>query len=481
MTGSKQRATLHNGRWGKASHNDRTFDSSNDDGHIDKSKSHLNKYWKCYKTAKDFEEAEEMFYAKNFGDYLEKSNKKAISQRHPERVRSLKDLLHGKQTCPEESIYQIGNKENHEDQDKLLAAYNEFIKWRSAAFPQLKLLDIALHVEEATWHIQERRAWVCHDKDGTLRPGQTKALEEMGVPLPNPNAKPSRTNNRKQTFDRICREKWLEIIKSRGIDIETEPIGDKRKHIEKNDMIIGKQQKLLTELENKIQAHQPPEEALAAKEALKRASHKPDGLMSKEHYELNPQDFSKIKAAVESGANAAKVELHYQEKLNNLESKISSSESMIDYLKSENNKLNLELQRKDKTIQQASPVIKNTYLLKNVAEIAQNALKMIRNRLAYEMVGEMLKNGIRPLNGAQIVNSKAYDRVIAPAFHDVGVTPVRKEVAQDLDRAIKAHDDGSMPPPSLINHQEEKAGDWSMLSDLTKDAIKQSISNLDRY
>ena len=481
MAESKQRATLHNGRWGQAKHNDRTFLSEKDDKHIDKSKADLNSFWKCEKAAKNFEEAEEMFYAKTFGDYLLNANKKAIKQGHPERVRSLKDLLRGKQTCPEESIYQIGNKENHQDQDKLMKAYNDFVRWRSKAFPQLKVLDVALHADETTWHIQERRAWVCHDKDGTLRPGQTKALEEMGVPLPNPNAKPSRTNNRKQTFDRICREKWLEIIKSRGIDIETEPIGDKRKHIEKNDMIIRKQQKLLDELQKSIKAHQPPEEALEAQEALKRASYKADGLMSKEHYELNPQDFSKIKAAVESGANAANVELKHQEKISNLESKVSRSESMIDYLQQENKKLNLELQRKDKTIQQASPVIKNTYLLKNVAEIAQNALKMIRNRLAYEMVGEMLKNGIRPLNGAQIVNSKAYDRVIAPAFHDVGVTPVRKEVAQDLDRAIKAHDDGSMPPPSLINHQEEKAGDWSMLSDLTKDAIKQSISNLDRY
>lgn len=37
-------------------------------------------------------------------------------------------------------------------------------------------------------------------------PQQEKALEALGIELPDPTKKPGKNNNRKMTFDKICRD-----------------------------------------------------------------------------------------------------------------------------------------------------------------------------------------------------------------------------------------------------------------------------------
>lgn len=77
----------------------------------------------------------------------------------------------------------------------------EQINWEQKQFPGLKVLDVALHMDEqGAPHIHERRAWVYTDKAGNLAISQNKSLEQMGVELPNPNKPRSRFNNRKMTF-----------------------------------------------------------------------------------------------------------------------------------------------------------------------------------------------------------------------------------------------------------------------------------------
>lgn len=51
-----------------------------------------------------------------------------------------------------------------------------------------------------------------------------KALETLGIPLPDPAKKPGRTNNRKVTFDRLCRDLLLAICREHGLEVETEAI-----------------------------------------------------------------------------------------------------------------------------------------------------------------------------------------------------------------------------------------------------------------
>ena len=44
-----------------------------------------------------------------------------------------------------------------------------------------------------------------------------KALKEIGIPLPKPDEKPGRTNNRKMKFDEICREELISFCRENGI------------------------------------------------------------------------------------------------------------------------------------------------------------------------------------------------------------------------------------------------------------------------
>ncbi len=51
------------------------------------------------------------------------------------------------------------------------------------------ILDWALHLSEGTPHIHERHVFDCKNNYSKLCPQQEKALEELGVPLPNPDKK----------------------------------------------------------------------------------------------------------------------------------------------------------------------------------------------------------------------------------------------------------------------------------------------------
>lgn len=73
-----------------------------------------------------------------------------------------------------------------------------------------------LHMDEGTPHIQERHVFDAKNQYGELCPQQEKALEELGIPLPHPDKPKRKHNNRKQTFDAICRELLFEIAEKHG-------------------------------------------------------------------------------------------------------------------------------------------------------------------------------------------------------------------------------------------------------------------------
>lgn len=108
--------------------------------------------------------------------------------------------------------------------DMMARIIQEQINWEQEKFPGIKVLDVALHMDEqGAPHIHERRAWVYTDKDGNLAISQNKSLEQMGIELPNPNRPRGRFNNRKQTFSRMCREHLLQICREHGLEIEEIP------------------------------------------------------------------------------------------------------------------------------------------------------------------------------------------------------------------------------------------------------------------
>lgn len=69
-------------------------------------------------------------------------------------------------------------------------------------------------MDEGTPHIHERHVFDCENQYGELAPQQEKALEELGFELPDPAQKAGKTNNRKKTFDAVCRTLLFDMAKN---------------------------------------------------------------------------------------------------------------------------------------------------------------------------------------------------------------------------------------------------------------------------
>lgn len=222
------RATIHNGRTSKdgaynTKHNDRQFDIRNAE-HIDPERVKDNRYWNWTGKEITFEAAEQIFYEKHIRKHLDAQNARYKAQRHAERAKTMDEYRRSPQTCPEEVILMIGKAGDTIPADMMARIIQEQINWEQKQFPGVRVLDVALHMDEqGAPHIHERRAWVYTDKDGNSAISQNKALEQMGIELPNPDKPRGRFNNRKQTFSRMCREHLLQICREHGLEIEEIP------------------------------------------------------------------------------------------------------------------------------------------------------------------------------------------------------------------------------------------------------------------
>ena len=263
--------TRHNGRSGKHGtynprHNDRRFDVENSE-HIDADRARQNIYWDCYRgfTTHEFrenpeqpdfsfEEIERMFYYEHYGGHVEAQNARNEKTRHTERNRTVEDLLKNNKTCPEETLYQIGTMEQSVPPEVLFQIVTEFQEEFDRRFgSHVHIIDWALHLDEATPHIHERHVFDCENRYGELCPQQEKALEELGVPLPKPDKPKDRNNNRKQTFDAICRTLLFDICRRHGLHLDQEPSYGGRDYLEKQDYILMKQKEQLAAQEQKLE------------------------------------------------------------------------------------------------------------------------------------------------------------------------------------------------------------------------------------
>ena len=263
--------TRHNGRSGKNGtynprHNDRRFNVENSK-HIDADRARQNVYWDCYRgfTTHDFrenpeqpdysfEEIERMYYTEHYSGHVDAQNARNEKTRHTERNRTVEDLLRNNKTCPEETLYQIGTMEQSVSPEVLFKIVTEFQEEFERRFgSHVHIIDWALHLDEATPHIHERHVFDCGNRYGELCPQQEKSLEELGIPLPNPGKPKSRNNNRKQTFDAICRTLLFDIAKRHGLHLDQEPSYGGRDYLEKQDYILMKQKERLAAQEQKLE------------------------------------------------------------------------------------------------------------------------------------------------------------------------------------------------------------------------------------
>ena len=258
--------TRHNGRSGKhgvynPKHNDRSFDIKNS-SHVDEERAKQNIYWDCIQgfhepgaegKYKSFEEVEKEVYRLFYHEAAEAQNRRNEKNRHPERNRTPQDLLSDKRTCPEETIYQIGNVDGSVSWEvlaEIAVTFFDEIKKRYGEY--FHILDWSLHLDEATPHIHERHVFDCRDKYGFRFPQQEKALELMGIGLPDPDRPKGKDNNRKMAFDRLCRELLFEICEKHGLAVQRETSYGGRDYMEKQDYIVMRQKEKLKEQEEEI-------------------------------------------------------------------------------------------------------------------------------------------------------------------------------------------------------------------------------------
>lgn len=327
------RATIHNGRTSHLGaftpkHNDRNFDINHAE-HIDPERVKNNRYWNWTGKEITFEAAEQAFYEKHIRKHLDAQNARYVAQRHPERAKTMDEYRRSPQTCPEEVILQIGKLGDTIPADMMARIIQEQINWEQKQFPGVKVLNVALHMDEqGAPHIHERRAWVYTDKDGNFAISQNKALEQMGVELPNPNKPRGRFNNRKQTFSRMCREHLLQICREHGLEIEEIPQEKSKSGRTLEDYQAGEAEKRAADAERRRQFSER-----AAESAEKQAeSAKSTARSYEEHAE---QVARQINNEYGELADAGLQKQEMQKQVEQLQERIDNLQEQLEYARAD--------------------------------------------------------------------------------------------------------------------------------------------------
>lgn len=341
------RATIHNGRTGKdgaynTKHNDRQFDIRNAE-HIDPERVKNNRYWNWTGNPKmSFEDAEAAFYEQHIKQHLDAQNARYRAQRHAERAKTMDEYRKSPQTCPEEVILQIGKMGDTIPADMMARIIQEQINWEQQQFPGVKVLDVALHMDEqGAPHIHERRAWVYTDRDDNLAISQNKSLEQMGVELPNPNKPRSRFNNRKMTFSRMCREHLLQICREHGLEIEEIPQEKSLSGRTLEDYKAGEAEKRAADADRRRQFSER-----AAESAEKRAESARDAARSyEEHAE---QVAGQINAEYGELADTGLQKKAMQKQLEEIQERIDNLQEQLEYVQTDYKKAYLKCRRAER-------------------------------------------------------------------------------------------------------------------------------------
>lgn len=244
---------------GPANHNSRS-DFKVMSSNIDFTKTKNNWYWNCFtgdaEQNQNFKKVEEEYYTKNYTASLNAQNERNIKQRHPNRCKTMDQIINGKNTKPHEQILQLGGEDDHATREQLLDVLKDYVKWHTENFPQAVILDMALHVDETTPHVHIRRVFEVETEDGK-KILQGQALREMGLERPNPNLDNGQFNNELMTFTCMNRDKLNEIAIAHGLTIEVTDEKCKTKHLQPEEYKLKKINKEIeekTEMNKKLQS-----------------------------------------------------------------------------------------------------------------------------------------------------------------------------------------------------------------------------------
>lgn len=230
------KATLHIGK-GSADHNDLSYDKNKNDSIIypnqpniiykrsvvydEEKQKNVLRYVSVQEGHHILKQHEKSYYEQTFRDSLDAKNQRYIKQGHKERCKSMNQVYNNAKTEPTEMILQIGNRDNpFLDASKFHNTIRDFTKELRNKYPNMHVLDFAIHQQEEALHCHLRYVLVAKDKEGNLEPNKTAAYKEMGIERPDMTKKVDRYNNPEITFTNTLREQWCNCIERNNPEIE---------------------------------------------------------------------------------------------------------------------------------------------------------------------------------------------------------------------------------------------------------------------
>jgi len=166
------KATLHNGREGSASHNERSWKDDKSGRDI------IAGPWTKWSEGQSLKQAEIKAYETLFGKHNKETNENYKKKRHPEKVRTIRQIYTGKKTRPLEQIIQIGDKNDHPKPEVFKACVEDFLKRTEKELRErvpdhtarVVLLSASIHYDETVPHAHLDYAFIGKDKNGNRTP-----------------------------------------------------------------------------------------------------------------------------------------------------------------------------------------------------------------------------------------------------------------------------------------------------------------------
>ena len=233
------RITTHKARTTKggtafsARHLDRHFDLKKAK-HIDSARTHLNRYVEFHvdedgtlhhKKSKNLQIHELTVYRMLFQKRLDTMNERYISQRHPEKCKTLEQYYRSPQSCPDEYLIYIGDTDNNPGADVLKAAGSELIRRLQKKYSKNFIpLCVATHLDEqGAAHLHLRGIFISTTDKNGVKVSITKGMKEAGIALPDAEKPEHKYNNRQMAFSEEIRNTFADICEQEfGLEIERE-------------------------------------------------------------------------------------------------------------------------------------------------------------------------------------------------------------------------------------------------------------------
>lgn len=326
-------------------------------------------------------------YAELYESGLEARNQTYIKQGHKERCKTIlsytdekghlvKGWYDDEKYRARETIIQIGNhkdttldKEHIEDikkvRDELQACIEQYaLEYTEKYGSNYKVLNWTIHcdeIENGSVHAHLQDTFFVKDKDGNFTPNQNKALEQMGVKLPNPEKKKSLHNSLIKSFTAEQRQRFTEICQEHGLEVE---LYDAAKITERNDSKtlhqntihldaeIEEKQKQVEKLQDSIDELTPERDRLSSerenlKSEIEELTSKKDSVSNEVTENENKLRLLKYKdiPEVEHQVQELKFEISFLEghKIENLNNQIKEKEKAKDELEKDKAKLTKEI------------------------------------------------------------------------------------------------------------------------------------------